>query len=1079
MTVHPPASSDAMPVHDLPFERLLDLSEFATRDTPHRFDVFAGGLSMPDAPVRILGADGVLRDGEMQYRSALPPVSLYSLPGHILGGGGAARGHGAGRSIFWREDCIPNYFRDAFAPPQDADAEPADRPPHEWAGSLGDPAAEVVDYDFPIATVVHRNSIYGHALLEMLPKAWLIGQLARMGRKLHVALDADAPAWLTGLIGVFVPPERIIRYDARRQVLRAPTIVVPSMMQLDYYLHPAFNLLVEDMLDRVLGTGPRPDPVRRLFLSRSGLGDLSMMANAEAFEHRLAAAGFEILRPETMRFDEQLRAYAGARVIVSEYGSATHNALFAPIAGTHVVINRINGLQERIAALRGQSIGFVEPQGGWIKRVNADRSTWRRAAIDPEAVLRLIETMERPSTPAGQPAPIPVTRETMVVEGYVTALDDGGDKPVLAPMTEVALPAFVCHEPVDPAIAPFARLFQPNAPRSYTAQPVLCARLGGASLLGDSGLVVWRGKIPNDTADRADWARAAGIELAAGPNGRPAPVAFDKRSHPGRALYQAFTGRWLDDAAFLVECLPRLVAYTRLTGPGTVAAAVLPASPPGSIQQRALDLLGVPGIETIGPDQVVTGSTVWLPSGIDPWQPTPLVVEAARALADRVPPAQVPTPRRLYLRAPRDARPPLRGFEALVPVLARHGFEAVTLAEHDLDTRIRLMRGAEIVVTEAAAGSAHVMFCRPGAQILELFNPVFVQPSTYTLAALAGLGFGFLVGRHIPDPGFEQPSLASAYTISPERLDAALGALPRADVAPPPMPQAAPMHTPAPVAAPSAPPPPVAAIASGTFPRPFFAAPALPDQARAPATIAVVARSGVAIDGHGTVRQTVAGDTAIPGDVIATLSPAGVDPLLGALPRLIAARLLREKNPEARIVLPLSGPVRRLAELLGLIDGSVVLTPDAAVTAERLWVVDGLEQSPETMPPELFRRAGEALRDALPVTDAESMGLIPSRILICASQPDAMLENALSAHGFVAVGWTGLSVDEQVRIMRTARLVVLEPGHAACLVLARPGARVLEAGHPTARGLAAVCGLDYGCIGDAGALDAAVEALVG
>ncbi len=1069
-----------MPVHDLTFERLLDLSEFATGDTPRRFDLFAGGLSMPEAPVRLLGTDGVLREGEMQYRSALPPVSLYSLPGHVIGGGGAARGHGASRSVFWREDCIPNYFRDAFAQAQDAEAEPVDHPPHEWAGSLGDPSAEIVDYDHPIAIVAHRNSIYGHALLEMLPKAWLIGQLARMGRKLHVALDADAPAWLSGMIGVFVPPERIIRYDARRQVLRTPAVVVPSMMQLDYYLHPAFNLLVEDLLDRVLGLGKRPDPVRRLVLSRGGLGELSMLANADAFENRLAAAGFEILRPETMPFDEQLRAYAGARVIVSEYGSATHNALFAPAGSTHVVINRINGLQERIAALRGQPLSFVEPEGGWIKRVNGDRSTWRRAAIDPDAVLRLIDTMERPRTAAGQPAPIPVTRETMVIEGYVTGLDDGGEKPVLAPMAEVALPAFVVHEPVDPAVAPFARLFQPNAPRHYTAQPVLCARLGGASLLGDSGLVLWRGKIPSDTADRADWDRAAGIQLAAGPNGRPAPVAFDKRSHPGQALYQAFTGRWLDDAAFLVECLPRLVAYTRLTGPGTVAAAVLPASPPGSIQQRALDLLGVPGVETIGPDQVVTGGTVWLPSGIDPWQPTPFVIEAARALADRVPPAQVPTPRRLYLRAPRDARPPLRGFEALAPVLAKHGFEAVTLAEYDLDTRIRLMRGAEIIVTEAAAGSAHVMFCRPGAQVLELFNPVFVQPATYTLAALAGLGFGYLVGSHVPDPGFEQPGLASAYTISPERLDAAIGALPRTALAAPPQTQPAPRPAPPPIA------PPVAAAPQNAdpalpsaIPRPFFAAPALPEQERTAPTVAVVARTGVSLDGHGVVRPAAAGDTALPGDVIATLAPAGTDPLLGALPRLIAARLLREKNPDARIVLPLSGPVRRISELLGMIDGSVVLSPDAAVTADRLWVVGGLDLSPDTLPPELFRRAGAALRDAVPATDAEGMGLIPSRILICAAQPDTMLENALSAHGFVSVAWTGLSVDEQVRVMRTARLVVLEPGHAACLVLARPGARVLEAGHPTARGLAAVCGLDYGCIGDAGMLDAAVEALVG
>jgi len=1101
----PLANPVSMPVHDLSFERMLDLSEFAVGDTPQRFDVFSGALSMPPGLVRILGVDGTIREGELQYRAALPPVSLYSLPGHVLGAGGAARGHGSSLSIFWREDCSAGFVQKALSPSAgDPESALDELPPSDWAGSLNDPNADVIDLDHPVAMIVQRHASDGRTMLDALPRVWLIAKLAQMGRPLHVALDTGAPDWLVSLVSLFVPVERVVRYDARRHLLRAPAVIMPSRMQFDGYLHPTFNLLVEDVLSRVLVGGSRPDPARKLFMSGRGSDTGSVVDDVDALEHQLVTAGYEVLLPHAMTFTERLRAMAGASAIISETGHTFADVLFAPRGSTLVSVGKTDGALERIAALRGQSVGSVEPPVGLDRLGDADLPAHQRVAIDAGTILRLVEACAPRASQAGSSPLIAVSRETLHVEGYVAILAHGTDNPILALAAEVTVPEFSYREPVDVAVAPYSRMFQPQALRSYSAQAVVCARLGGASLLGDSGLVVWQGRVPVDAADRAYWDRASGIELAVGPKNRPIQVPFDRRSHPGRALYQAFTGGWMDDAAFLVECLPRLVAYTRLSDTGTLPTMMMPALPPGSIQQRALDLLQIPGVETIAQKQVATGSAVWLPSAIDLWRPSPLVLEAARALADRVAPPQVPTPRRLYLRAPRDARPPLRGYEALVPVLARHGFEAVTLAEYDLDTRIHLMRGAEIVVSEAAAGSAHVMFCRPGAQVLELFNPVFVQPATYTLAALAGLGFGFLVGQHVPDPGFEQPSLASAYTVTPERLDAALGAVAANVVAPPP---AAPAPPPAPIFAPSAATPipatpipatpipaapipavPHPAISAArtidpsrqlTLPRPFFAAPSLPDQARTSQAVTAVPRSGVSLDGHGVVRQTIASDTALPGDVVATLTAAGVDPLLGALPRLIAARILRDQFPQARVVLPLSGPVRRLAELLGLIDGSVVLSPDAAVTAERLWLVEGLEPAADALPPELLRRAGEALRDAVPATDAEGMGLIPARLLICATQPDAMLEIALTAHGFVAVAWTGLSIDEQVRVMRTARLIVLEPGHAACLVLARPGTRVLEAGYPTARSLAAICGLDYGCVGDASALDAAVEALVG
>lgn len=1045
-----------MPVHDLPFERLVDLSELATGGAAQRFDLFAGALSPPPLPVRWLAADGTERMGELEYRSMLPPVSVYAVPEHVLGRGGAARGG----SVFWREDCHPNYLRDVFAGEIEGVAG------HGWLGALGDAAAEVVDLEHPIADVLHPNTIYGHALLEMLPRIWLVEQTARLGRPLPVALDIGAPRWLADLVAMFVPSERIVRFDGERQVLRAPTVVVPSMMQVDYYLHPAFNLMAASVLDRALGEGSRPAPARRLFLSRRQFaeGRLSVIENADAVERRLSEAGFEILYPESMPFAEQLRAYAGASMIVSEYGSASHNALFAPIGCPQILLNRLNDVQERIAALRGQPVGIVEPNGGFVARLNSDTATLRPRPLDIDGLLRLVDRMAEPGagSAGGTPAPVTLQGADRIEIGlFVGSMDEIGDRPRLAGAARVSLPAFLHAEVTDPGVAPFSRLFRDPGPHAYVAREVVCARLSGGVLLGDSGLVLWRGQVVADTANSGNVARAAGITLRLGPNGRPAPIPLDRRSHPGQTLFAAATGRWSDDAGFLAECLPRLVALTRLRATGTALTALVPASAPGSIQARALELLGLGMVEIVGPDQVVTGGQLWLPSGIDPWEPSPLVVEAARALSALVPPGADPTPTRLYLRGRSGVRPPLTGFDALEPVLRQHGFAVVTLADHDLDNRIRLLRGAEFVVAEAAGGLAHIAFCQPGARVLEMFTPASVQPTHYALAALGGLGYGFVVGQHVAEPDFPEPGLASGYAVTPDQLAAALGDLLRQ----------------APIATPVAERPgalPLDPAQRLVLPEPFFAAPALPDLALDTPATRVVPHAGLAIDERGERQPADANATRIDGHLVATLAVPDATSL-AALPRLLAARAVREQHPAARVVLPRSGPARRIGELLGLADTAVTVAPDTTLTAETMWTVDEVDAA---LPPDLLRRCGEAMRDAVPPIDAEAMGMLPTRIHLCAAVPDPLLDQALSPRAFVPVVWPNLSVDEQVRLMRVARRIVIEPGMAGALMLAHPGACVLEAGLPTARALAAVCGLKYGCVGDAARLGDAVAALL-
>lgn len=68
---------------------------------------------------------------------------------------------------------------------------------------------------------------------------------------------------------------------------------------------------------------------RKLYLSRRNCS-WRLLLNDEAVGQMLSALGFEILYPEDMSFEEQVRMYQSAAVVVAPNGSSLVNAIFAP-----------------------------------------------------------------------------------------------------------------------------------------------------------------------------------------------------------------------------------------------------------------------------------------------------------------------------------------------------------------------------------------------------------------------------------------------------------------------------------------------------------------------------------------------------------------------------------------------------------------------------------------------------------------------------------------------------------------------------------------------------------------------------
>jgi capsular polysaccharide biosynthesis protein len=762
--------------HALDFVPVDDPAELLQPGPPRCWQLIGPARSAAPGPMWLAGPHADI-EAEHRSRAVAPGGSVYSVPGHRLGGAGLLI---RDRSVFWQADCLPNYFRDELRPGRGL--------PRDWAHGLYRKDAQIVRCDTPLAVATHANFVYGHFLLEMLPKFWLLSVLRRMGIVFRLALSTRRPPWLDQFVSLYFRPDELVWYDSETQLVEAPAFIVPSTLaDLDYHLHPAFNLVADDLAARAIGrTLPAPAGAGNLvYLSRQRLDPwLTLLENAVAVERALAEMGFAIVHPERLSVSDQLGIYRGAVCLVGEYGSALHNALFLPRAAGVICLNRFNSVQHRIAALRGQRLGVVEPVGGFRLRVNDNPSLNRPARIDIGALQRFVAAfLPAPAGPAPSKPALPAPR--LPLGDYLSEHAAAGhcEQIVeLSPAARIDRVEPLYAEPTDPGVSTLAYTFTDPSFRWYDTAAVLGACFAGGALLATDGLVVAAGKVLRDCTHSIETWRAESIVAAVEGDAVRLKRGLTVSELERRPCFAGYSGTWRNHAHWLTECLPRLLAFTRLSAQVPGLRLLLPQFAAASPQRRSLRLLGIDDadIRWIGPDEGLPCEALWCMGGVDIWRPPRLCQIAASVLSDRVAVNDAERagslPTRLYIRRGANTRV-MTGYDALGPVLESAGLVTVVMQSLPLDEQIRVMRNARVVVAETSAGLANILFCRPGCRVLELFNPAFVQPAHWTLASLCGLGYGFLVGTHVPTPGMEQPSQNAAYHVAPQHLLSGLRAL--------------------------------------------------------------------------------------------------------------------------------------------------------------------------------------------------------------------------------------------------------------------------------------------------------------
>lgn len=207
--------------------------------------------------------------------------------------------------------------------------------------------------------LTHWNSgVYGHWLVENMPKLLLLRQMMPQLPAFRIVFPHWTPEWVTRWISFVVPEATLEIYNDRNEYLQCEVLALPVFMHPEHYFHPDLVKLLNDISPPPRTTG------RKLYVSRLAPSRFRQLSNQVEIEAIAIDEGLTIVRPEALSIAEQMELFASAELVVGEFGSAMHNAIFSRQQTKILCLNWINCVQSRIAQLRRHEVGYLLPSDG-------------------------------------------------------------------------------------------------------------------------------------------------------------------------------------------------------------------------------------------------------------------------------------------------------------------------------------------------------------------------------------------------------------------------------------------------------------------------------------------------------------------------------------------------------------------------------------------------------------------------------------------------------------------------------------------------------------------------------------------
>ena len=173
----------------------------------------------------------------------------------------------------------------------------------------------------------HRANYY-HWLVDALPRTYLLAQMLEHDPIGLLVPESLAPFQRTSLLSCL--PENIQLRFVSDEWVRAEHLVLPSFIAEPRtgFVPPECLTYLRTCLFRQLCLTDEMPRTRRLYISRAGTKHRRVI-NEEEVVSRLLKDGFEVVRPEELSLENQVRLFHSAEIVVGARGAALANILFS------------------------------------------------------------------------------------------------------------------------------------------------------------------------------------------------------------------------------------------------------------------------------------------------------------------------------------------------------------------------------------------------------------------------------------------------------------------------------------------------------------------------------------------------------------------------------------------------------------------------------------------------------------------------------------------------------------------------------------------------------------------------------
>lgn len=217
---------------------------------------------------------------------------------------------------------------------------------------------------------------------------------------------------------------------------------------------------------------------------------------------------------------------------------------------------------------------------------------------------------------------------------------------------------------------------------------------------------------------------------------------------------------------WLTAHLPKLLLLQQR---GELGDVVLPDRRPPSID-GSLRAVGIdPGqLRTFDGDRFLEVGELTI-LGTDRFRP-----ELLRLVQDAAPVTRQVPGRKVYISRSKATRRRLVNEEEVWPLWERAGFERVLMEELTVEDQVALMRETAVLAGPHGAGLTNMVFCPPGAQVVEIADLGFPNPNFYALASAVRHGYWLIEAEALGDGH----PLERDLRVAPRRVRQVLEALP-------------------------------------------------------------------------------------------------------------------------------------------------------------------------------------------------------------------------------------------------------------------------------------------------------------